>query len=135
LRFHHIGHATKSLERSAKFLEATGYKRETELIVDELIDVRIEFWTSEFAPRIELVEPNSELSSVWKILYKRGGPYHYAFEVENLSKAAESLIDSKFVSVTEPLPAVAFGGRLVCFYASADGAVVELIEVGTSELI
>ena len=104
-----------------------GYESESDLITDPLINVRIQFWTSATGPRIELIEPISQKSSVWKILSKRGGPYHYAFQVDSIISHAEEFRSMKLFPITEKIKAVAFPGLSVQFFGSPDGAVVELI--------
>jgi methylmalonyl-CoA/ethylmalonyl-CoA epimerase len=127
MQFHHIGHATKSIRSSSEAISDLGYSKESELIIDEFLDVRIEFWNSDSAPRIELIEPISTESPVWKILFKRGGPYHYAYEVEDISDIAKAFKARKIRPISELLPAVAFNGRNVQFFAGADGTAYELI--------
>lgn len=127
MEFHHIGHATKSIDTSSTIFSEIGYSPESTLIIDTLLDVRIEFWISSSGPRIEFIQPISKNSTVWKILSKRGGPYHYAFLVPDISEAKIKLEKKKVRPITDPLPAMAFGGRQIQFFAGADGSIIELI--------
>jgi methylmalonyl-CoA/ethylmalonyl-CoA epimerase len=127
MEFHHIGHATKSINTSSKIFSELGYSKESDPIEDDLIDVKIEFWKTPFGPRMEFVQPISDNSAVWKILVKRGGPYHYGYLVPEISEVAARLRKKKVRPISDAMPAVAFNGRYVQFFAGPDGSVIELI--------
>lgn len=126
LEFHHIGHATKSIKRSRKLFERLGYSEESSIIKDEALGVSVQFWTSGNAPRVELVEPLGPSSPVWKILQRRGGPYHYAFEASE--RAFRAFVSgNRLKPLTSELQAKAFPNRFIQFFAGTDGIIIEII--------
>jgi methylmalonyl-CoA/ethylmalonyl-CoA epimerase len=129
--FHHVGHATKSISRSQRVLEALGYEKETEVICDQEIGVLLQFWTSAQGPRIELVEPFGNNSPAVPILQKRSGAYHYAFEVDQLEFIDSPNFPIRLRAITKPQPAVAFAGRRVQFFTSPEGSILEFIEMAS----
>ena len=53
--------------------------------------------------------------------------YHQAFLSHNLREAVRVLIDKGAVIVSHPKPAIAFGGRQVCFLLLPNRLLIELI--------
>lgn len=100
----------------------------SEEIFDPVIDVKIVFLEPLTGPIIELIEPVSTQSTAWKVLNKRSGPYHYAYEVEAINIHSARFRAEKIRELSPPMPAVAFQGRNVQFFGAPDGAVIELIE-------
>ena len=68
-RFHHIGYVTDSIAHTSAFYLDAGYQK-TGNVTDEIQRVSICFLLKEGFPRIELIEPVDENSSVNKILKK-----------------------------------------------------------------
>lgn len=126
LVFHHIGNATKSIEKSGKLLESMGYSEESPVIHDFDLGVSVQFWNAIDAPRIELVEPLGTESTVWKVIQKRSGPYHYAFESGN-KHLSEFIKANRLKPITEKLAAKAFPSSTIQFFAGSDGMILELI--------
>lgn len=131
MKFDHIGVAAGTLERGRAVL------RETLEIVE---------WSAEFADPVnriycqfgrdasgvcyELVAPLGEDSPIGKAVRTRTNTLHHvAYLVADLKAEAGRLLSSGCVAVTEPAPAVAFGGANIQFFFSGGlGFIVELIE-------
>lgn len=79
--------------------------------------------------RLELIEPASADSPVHSII-KRGLSLHHhvCFEVENLDRMLELCQNKGMRVVSEPKPAVAFGGRRISFVLGSDMLLWELLE-------
>lgn len=76
-----------------------------------------------------VISPKDDTSPVCKNLQKNGvSPYHICYETENLEEAILELKKQKFIMVSKPSPAVAFGGKRVCFLFSKTVGLVELVE-------
>lgn len=97
------------------------------MIEDSGIGVMVEFLRSASAPFVELVAPLSGDSPAIPILRQRPGLYHVGFVVANLTEALIVPTMHRSTRLTEPIPAVAFDGRLVQFFLLRDGTIVELI--------
>jgi hypothetical protein len=127
LKLHHIGHITRSLKLSVPTYQAFGFQIESEVIVDTLLGVKLQF-VSNGEVRLEFVEPLPGESSLANTLAKRSGAYHYAFE---LSGGNQVRVDwakgNRMMQVIAEVPAIAFPGGMVSFYVARDGSLLELI--------
>lgn len=131
MKFHHIGIACYDIEKSARFYISQGYSK-TETVYDRIQNVNICFCEGE-GGCVELISPKDNTSPVCKNLQKNGvSPYHMCYETTNLEDTVLELKKQKFLMVTKPAPAVAFGGRRVCFLFNKDVGLIELVESGDS---
>lgn len=127
-RFNHIGVATKSIEQTASLYTGGGYTATTP-IVDPVQDVRICFLSKEGMPTVELLQPVDDKSPVNNVLKKNGtAPYHCCYAVDDLEQAIRDLESQKYMVVSMPAPAVAFGGDRVCFLYHRYVGLIELVE-------
>ena len=126
--FHHVGIATKSIERTAALFMDAGYKMTT-VIFDPKQNVNISFLEKAGSPLLELVEPVDETSPVRNILNKVGvSAYHFCYEVESLDDSIVQLRQKKFMLLVKPIEAVAFNGRRICFLYHKETGLIELLE-------
>ena len=130
LRFHHIGIACYNIDEAPMFYIAQGYKK-TETIYDPIQNVNICFCekVTRGGVCIELISPHNDTSPICKILQKNGtSPYHICYETKSLEKIIMKMKKQKFIIVQKPTPAVAFGGKMVCFLFNKNVGLVELVE-------
>lgn len=130
MRFHHIGVATANLEKSVEVYEKLGYSMTPgEVFTDPIQRVRIAFVAREMSPLIEIVTPLDDTSPVSGILKKvRTTPYHTCYEVSDIVAKAQELQESRFRLVVEPVEAVAFQRRRVCFLYHIHVGLIELLD-------
>lgn len=127
-RFHHIGVAVRSIEKTAQIYLQGGYSR-SETTFDPVQNVNICWLSREGMPLVELLEPVDAASPVCGTLEKNGvTPYHTCYEVDSLDEAVADLRRMKYALVGAPAPAVAIGGRRVCFLYNRDAGLIELVE-------
>ena len=127
-RFHHIGIATDSIEKTAKYYLDAGY-RMTEKIYDPVQNVNIVFLSRESMPTIELLEPGSPDSPVSKTLEKTGvSPYQMFYCVENIEITLKELKKKRFLPLSRPVEAVALGNKKICFLFNKEVGLIELVE-------
>ncbi|WP_316746445.1 VOC family protein [Pedobacter gandavensis] len=126
--FHHIGYVTDSIANTSGFYLQTGYQA-TEIIEDDIQRVHICFLNKPGFPRIELIQPVDELSSVNKILKKTGvAPYHVCYEVPDIHLAYEELVETlDFIPLFRPVEAIALENRLICYLYKKDVGFIELV--------
>ena len=127
-QFHHIGYVTDSIiNTSALYLQA-GY-RATPVIEDTIQRVKICFLTKDGLPRIELIEPIDEQSSVNKILKKSGvAPYHVCYEVDDVNESVDELVnDLGYIPLFRPVEAIALDNRLICYLYKKEIGFIELV--------
>lgn len=125
--FHHVGLATTSIDRENNFFNMLGYRPDGSEFVDSRQGVRGKFIVGS-GPRIELLEnlPGSETLNPW---LRRGSRlYHLAYVVPDLREAARSAKDRGAITLSEPVPSVAFSGRPICFLIFSNRIVIELIQ-------
>jgi methylmalonyl-CoA/ethylmalonyl-CoA epimerase len=125
--FHHLGYATRSIERSRDLMAEQGYVATSDVIRDETIGVTVQFLSALGAPTVELVAPIREDSPVIRILQQRSGLYHTAWLVDDLTHLDNFPMMRRATPMTDAMPAVAFENRLVRFFALRDGSIVEFI--------
>lgn len=128
--FHHIGVATKKMDRSIKSYQELGYElQDNRTIHDPIQNVMIAFMHRLGHPLIELVSPLDETSPVFNILKKmKTTPYHTCYEVGNIEESIQELKNKKFVIVQQPVQAIAFDNRLISFLYHRDIGLVELLQ-------
>jgi len=126
--FHHIGYVTDSIQRTRKIYTAAGYDT-SPILQDQIQRVSICFLTKEGFPKIELIEPISEESSVNKILKKNGvSPYHVCYEVDDIYAAFNELVDIQgYTPLFLPVEAIALGNRLICYLYRKETGFIELV--------
>lgn len=125
--FHHLGVATQGIARESAPWRALGYVEEGPVFEDPVQGVAGQFFAGA-GPRIELLEnlPGSSTLTPW--LDAGIKVYHSAYEVHDLAAALERARAERARLIVAPVPAVAFGGRRICFLALRGGWIVELIE-------
>ncbi len=126
--FHHIGYVTDSIAGTAAFYLQAGYDA-SPIIEDEIQRVHICFLTKNGFPRIELVQPVDEQSSVNKIFKKTGvAPYHVCYEVDDINIAFDELVDvQEFIPLFRPVEAIALENRLICYLYKKEVGFIELV--------
>lgn len=129
-RFHHLGHACKSLATSQAFFEAMGYRLEGEYFSDATQGIRGCFLTGA-GPRIELLEnlPGSVTLTPWLEAGTR--LYHMAYETADLDAALAWARQQRGHVTVQPVAAIAFGGRRIAFVMFRQGTMLEFIEADT----
>ena len=80
-------------------------------------------------PRLELLEPYEESTTLEPWLRAGSRLYHQAYEVDDLDASLDSARNKLRAHVLRaPMPAPAFGGRLVSFLMLRNRSVIELIQ-------
>lgn len=127
--FHHVGIATTSIHATSLLYVIAGFQK-TEVVFDPIQNVNVVFLRKEGCPLLELVEPIDKTSPVHNILKKIGvTAYHFCYEVENLLNSIVQLEEKDFKLLTEPVNAIAFDNRKICFLYHIDVGLIELLEI------
>lgn len=127
-RFHHIGYVTDSIPNTSAFYLQAGYNA-TAIIEDGIQRVHICFLTKDGFPRVELIAPIDELSSVNKLLKKSGvAPYHICYEVDDIHEAFNELVEKQgYTPLFRPVEAIALDNRLICYLYRKELGFIELV--------
>ncbi len=128
LKFHHLGVATRSIEKSASVYSKLGYTL-SEVKTEPSQNVKIAFLSKDGDPLIELVEPLTGDSPVSQIVKHSGTtPYHTCYEVDDINKALDKLEDMNFRPLFEPLISEVMEHGYFCYLFSAEIGLFELYE-------
>jgi len=121
MKFHHIGIATKDIDKTLKWLkEQFKVLNISQKVYDKNQDAYLQM--------IETKDVNIELVSgkvVEKFIKKNITYYHICYEVSNIYKSIDSFKNS--VLISKPTEAILFNNRKVAFLLTPIG-IVELLE-------
>ena len=79
---------------------------------------------------LELVAPDSEGSKLREAARKGNVLNHLCYSCENIEPMVLFLKESACFVIQNPVPAVAFDGRLVAWLMTPDGLLIEIVERG-----
>jgi methylmalonyl-CoA/ethylmalonyl-CoA epimerase len=132
LSFHHIGLAVSQVKPAIAFLSELGYEVGP-IVSDPLQGVQLIMCLHATAPAVEIISPSPDHKGPVNELTKKnpsGIVYHTCYETTDLTASldhAKSLGLSVYC-ISEPKPAVLFGGRKVSFYRIGGMGLVEILE-------
>jgi methylmalonyl-CoA/ethylmalonyl-CoA epimerase len=122
MKFHHIGIATKNIEKTLEWVtEHFQIINISDKVYDENQDAYVQM--------IETTDVNIELVSgniVEELIKKNITYYHVCYEVDNLQEAMTSFTNS--IVISSPTKAILFDNRKVAFLYTPIG-IVELLEM------
>ena len=123
----HIGYLTGDIATTAKAFEKLGYQM-GEIVNDDTQRTRICFLTKANEVRVELVEPYEDNRTMQKMLTKQGvSPYQTSYEVYDVDREYEQLIQEDWVALFKPVAAPAFDNRKICYFWKNDIGFIELV--------
>lgn len=133
LRIDHIGVATDDLAGVGEFMSLLGMARDDQGTADAY-GVACEFWQyspGAGQPSVELVAPVRDDSAITDHLVKRGpGPYHIAFEVDDVAAELVRLRSHGFVAIDRvPCKGARDGMQVAFMYLRKPaGFLIELVQ-------
>lgn len=129
-RFHHLGLAVRDLREAAQlYADLFGYEVISGPFNDPIQRVSVSFASRGHGDMtIEFVAPNGSDSPVVRILNQGGSAYHVCYEVPDLSTAMAHLKKFRCAVLSEPVPAVAFEGRMIAWLSTPTRQLIELAE-------
>lgn len=127
MKFHHIGVATRQIEKELPLYLLLGYEKESGIFEDGLQGVRGIFLTAEGQPRLELLENLPGCHTLDTPLRQNQKLYHAAYCVEDIEQAMNLLIRNR-AKVISPLKKSAYFGKRICFLMLPNMMMLELVE-------
>lgn len=131
-RLLHVGVAVPAIDPVTESLTALfGYRVVSGPFNDPIQKVKVNFLTTSASDiaEIELIAPLSEDSPVQSMLKKgQGGAYHLCFETSDIEAALAHAVNNGCIVVSQPVPAVAFGGRRIAWFYTCARQLFELVE-------
>ena len=131
MKFHHLGIACKSIKLERPAWELLSYSVEGDLFSDPLQGVTGQFMVGP-GPRVELLEPLNESSSLLPFISAGIKIYHQAYEACNFEELISQFKKNGALCVSTPKPSAYFDNRLVTFFMFKNMALVELIQSETN---
>ncbi len=129
LIFHHFGLAVHSPEQAFSFLKALGYETE-ESMFDSLQGVNLAMCYHAEMPDVEVIWPGAKPSPIDGMLKRQDSMiYHLCYTSNDPELSLTKMQEAGFdvLPVSEPQPAILFGGREVSFHMVAGFGLIELI--------
>ena len=123
----HIGYVTRNIEKTAEAFKILGYSSEA-VDNDDTQKTKICCLRKEGEVSIELVEPYPENATMLNMLKKGATPYHTCYTVADVQQTYEQLKELGFTPLFSPVPAPAFGNRLICYFWKKDIGLIEIVE-------
>jgi methylmalonyl-CoA/ethylmalonyl-CoA epimerase len=129
-KFNHVGIAVEDLGQATEFYtRALGYQVVAGPFEDPIQKVKLCFVGSE--PQkgvIEIICPLTNDSPLSGYLSKGIGAYHVCYEVRGVEGALAELRSMGCLVVAKPVPAVAFGGRMIAWCFTPTRHLIELVQ-------
>jgi hypothetical protein len=131
LTFHHLGLAVRRPKEALIFLNGLGYSC-PEPVFDREQNVHLIMCTHEAMPAVEIIYPGSGTTPIDGYLAKQpnGLVYHACYASPDLAESLAQLEAAGIsaICVSEPKPAILFGGRSVSFYNILGLGFIEIID-------
>ena len=125
--FHHVGVATKSIEKELPLYTLLGYEREGDFFEDPLQGICGLFLTAKDHPRLELLENLPGSHTLDTQLKANQKLYHTAYYVGDIEKAVEVCTRNRARVISPQKESVYFGKR-ICFLLLPNMGMIELLE-------
>lgn len=131
LKFHHFGLAVRKPDEARKFAGLTGYQL-GQAVFDPAQNVHLQLCTHTSHPAVEIIWPGDTTGPIDRLAnrFSSGIVYHLCYETDNLKSALTGLESAALhpMCISNPTPALLFGGRLVSFYNVAGIGLIEILE-------
>jgi methylmalonyl-CoA/ethylmalonyl-CoA epimerase len=142
MRLDHIGLVVENIRKFTELLRTIGFREITEAVPFDTLNVTASFVNArdDTDVCIEVLEPTAENSPIWNFLKKKGGGLHHlCFEVDDIEKTSQELVNKGFQMVTPPVDCRAYDTNLqreckdasrIAFFLVSRKLLIELIEKG-----
>ncbi len=128
MKLHHVGIVVKDLASYVDSYTRFGLVADSPVFHDPLQKVHLQFLRDERGSLLELIQPASTDSPVWRESQKGGGLNHLCYEVEDIEKQVQESIQEGGMITRALTPAVAFEGRRVVFLYFLELGLIEFLE-------
>lgn len=132
MKVDHVGIAVRSIEEALSHYEnLLGFTREGSPVLVDRYGVRVVVLCNREGERVELVEPLSEESPVYRSLKKGkyGCVHHLCYRCTEIEKTLERAVDAGATIVSPPGPGGVHEDSVVAFVLHPDFGLTEFVEV------
>lgn len=126
LKFHHIGVATKCIEKELKQFEKLGYKPISDIFVDDVQKIKGLFISAPGQPCLELLENSTDDGPLNGLLNQGVKFYHFAYETNNMEQLVASMVDDGAFVIVPITKATYF--EKICFLMLRNKMIVEIVQ-------
>ena len=127
LKLHHIGVATRNIEKELSIFESLGYKKISDVFEDPVQRIKGLFIEAKNQPCLELLEGLSDDNPIKSHLLKGNKFYHIAYETNDIEKDLEKFISEKKAKVIVPITKATYFEK-ICFMMFPNMMIVELVQ-------
>lgn len=125
----HIAIIVRNIKQASEmYRNFIGFTPETDIILDEIQKVYVQFFKNEKGERLEIIEPVDETSPSMNALKKGGGTNHICYRCENLDDLLKEAKKQRLKMVCPPVPGAGHEGRRVAFFVHPSLGLLEFVE-------
>lgn len=125
--FHHIGVASKDIEKDFRAFSLLGYTKASDFFEDDAQGIRGVFLEATRQPRLELLANIEGRDTVTPMLNTGNKMYHFAYLVKDIEKALETFVKAK-AKIVSPLKQSTYFGKRICFVVLPNMYIIEFVE-------
>ncbi len=129
---HHIGIASKNIDKDINFFNLFGYKPKNMKIEDNKTGIFVQFMEAENQPDIELVQNIEKNGPMTEHLQSRRKIFHYAYITDNINNDMQNLINNGGGVILVPLSEDSNPDSTIkkwCYLIFRNMMIVELVEL------
>ncbi len=127
LKLHHIGVASKDIEKEFSVFKNLGYKKISETFEDKIQKIKGVFIDSQNQPCLELLENLDSDGPLNPYLKKGTKFYHFAYETKNIEQDLEVLVKETKALVVVPITQAEYFEK-ICFLMLPNMTLIELVQ-------
>ena len=127
IEFHHIGVASKDIEKDLSVFSLLGYTKSSEIFEDTTQGIRGVFLEAKGQPCLELLSNLEGRDTLTPMLESGNKMYHFAYMVADIEKALDTFIKTK-AKIVSPLKQSTHFGKRICFLLLPNMYIIELVE-------
>lgn len=128
LKFHHIGVATRNIEKEFKIFKSLGYIKYDDVFEDPIQKIKGLFIKAQNQPCLELLEGIGDDNPLKNNLLKGNKFYHIAYETNNIEEDLRDFIENKRAKIIVPITKATYFEK-ICFVVLPNMMVVELVQL------
>ena len=127
LKLHHIGVATRNIEKEYEVFSKLGYEKTSDVFEDEIQHMKGMFIEAKNQPCLELIEGVGENNPVKSHVIKGNKFYHFAYETQNIEEDLKDFIENKRAKVIVPITNATYFEK-ICFMVMPNMMIIELVQ-------
>ena len=128
LKLHHIGVATRNIEKEFEIFSKLGYKKCSNVFEDKNQKMKGLFIKSQNQPCLELIEGVGEENPVKSHILKGNKFYHIAYETKNIEKDLKIFIENNKAKIIVPITGATYFEK-ICFVLLPNMMIVEFVQL------